>query len=100
LNTAFAPLLVTYVAAGVNRIKGQPQWWCVLCQWCQSVVSSSLETPVTMQLQFMTGAEAMSGAYMCAPGLSTLTRRKTEEGRSGLPEIPLTSHDISQAIAL
>ena len=38
LNAAFAPLQVTYVAAGVNRIKGQPQWWCVPGHWCNGQV--------------------------------------------------------------
>ena len=28
LNVAFAPLAVTFAAAGVSRIKGHREWWC------------------------------------------------------------------------
>ncbi len=28
LNLAFAPLAVTFVAAGISRIKGHGEWWC------------------------------------------------------------------------
>ena len=30
LNVAFVPFSISFVAAGVNRIKGHREWWCAV----------------------------------------------------------------------
>ncbi len=67
LNAAYASLQVSFVAAGVQRLSGQSQWWCATFACCDPHCA-------TMDRAFMSG--------MLSPLIEAGDNRAMSEGSS------------------